>query len=221
MSLFAEITQKIGNKAKETKNELGWRFLLTSRESLSESATAPKKLFLTCHPGGDEPEPSQDSTENNLFFKEQWKDDKHRKEYYENILNLFGCSHKFNEDILFGYYCPFRLPKSQRGNRHMNVDTKKFCDEIWSDIVKCISIKTIVTFGSKPRDAIKRIMQTNDSPPQVNIKLGDTKKFLVKNKINHSQKLIDFFELPEFRKGNPFSRYRQEMLRLFENNIHR
>ena len=161
----------IDNKYKELEQELGWSFLVTSKENLKKNCGI---ALITLNPGGCEKADSMGYFETgNAYCDEDWFCKKGEKETrkgqaplqiqiqelfkklatknisYPNYINLMNNS-------LMGYFIPFR---SQSISSLKNANqSREFGKKLWSNILENVDLKLIICIDKNTYSSINEII---------------------------------------------------------------
>jgi hypothetical protein len=153
MVLFETAVAEIELQYKKLGHSLGWRFLCTSRSTLS---TNLRIALLTANPGGDRitDHPSASCESGSAYVIEQWgtaRRGEHKLQ--KQVQGLFSSlaervrpvttGNQLIEASLIGYFVPFRSPRWK--DLHRPRESVEFARQLWSRIFQNVRPQLVIT----------------------------------------------------------------------------
>ena len=172
--IFDEIVAEIKEEVIVTSNNLGWRFLVNSKNTIAKNNGI---YLITLNPGGDEiiPEQGQESCENgSAYLNEVWGNNEPGKNplqiqiqlMFKKISEYLRKSDYISvlENSVSGYFIPFRSPNIKTLKDKGRII--KFSEKIWKKILlHSTHIKLIIVIDN---DALKSMLKIfSDNPFEV------------------------------------------------------
>ena len=165
MSLFEELIEEIKTEAVNNPNQLGWRFLLTSKRTLDKNNGI---LLVSFHPGGNEDQPnhSSESYEKGCaYLDEKWPGEEPGKDklqvqiqlLFKEIASRLGNNkEEVMKSSVCAHFIPFRSP---------NIDTLKdkertieFSKNLWRKLLSQTEFEVIFCLGKETYKSINNIL---------------------------------------------------------------
>lgn len=167
MNLFQETINDIKNDYDKNPNQLGWRFLVTSKKTLEKNNGI---LFITLNPGGEEDRkdhPNESCENGCAYITESWSNkekpgaSKLQKQYqllFKEIAHKLNVADYINvlEKSVCGYFIPFRSS---------GIETLKekneciiFSKKIWKNILANQKFKVIICIDKDTYKALNEIL---------------------------------------------------------------
>jgi len=221
MDFFSEIINDIETEYKKTSNKLGWRFLTTSKKTLTKNNGI---YLITLNPGGSKEERthSRASCENGCaYLIEKWKDYKSNDSHLQNQFKLLfqEVASKLNkksyvklmESSVCGYFIPFRSPNYKELKDKKEVIS--FSKKLWKKILSKRKFKTILCIDRLTYKTTKKILTEEKyeflSEQNFNIGWGNYKSVISKFKKNNN--LFTLARFPHLSRFPIFGRAKSKI----------
>ncbi len=159
---FEQALRHIDEACQTLGHQLGYRFLLTSRENFSSEV-----LYLGLNPGGNfiPDNHPQDSCESGpAHLTENWdpKSQPGKSPLQVQMNKLFctlnkvipGC-HDWNNEALLAYFIPFRSPDF--ASLIAKRESIRFSLDLWAELLKSIKPKLIICLGNEVSSNLTKI----------------------------------------------------------------
>ncbi|MGH9053507.1 MAG: uracil-DNA glycosylase family protein [Acidimicrobiia bacterium] len=206
-ALFDGAVQEIKRAYKSLGHTLGYRFLFSSRSTLSAGT---KLMLVGVAPAGDRSYPSTVSHENGNAF---WRDVDllHSKTYAIRVCRLFeDLAPALEEDrwqdlmdrTLTSNFCPFRsstgLPEHNKGK------TVDFCRKLWQRLRGELRPRALICLGKHPYKEFRRVYEqlgfVGDGRQPIDIDTGKKEKFEFET-FRHATHELTIFYVPHPSRG--------------------
>lgn len=179
--LFTWACTEIEENYNKLGHQLGYRFLLSSRRTLSPNTEI---LLLGTNPGGDKippDHPPQSCESGPAYLTEVWRGralpgvaplQVQICRLFENLSDQIGAGDSVSlmSNSLLAYYIPFRSP--DLGSLHRETESRNFAYKLWSTLLDAIDPKIIICIDNQGTfPAIERILYNKDQLRPVHTKL--------------------------------------------------
>lgn len=167
MSLeFDNLIEEIKSLYKETDNDLGWSFLVSSKNNLKSNSSI---ALITLNPGGREfAEPVESFETGNVYCDEDWNGkgfgeeslQKQIQYLFSNLLPYYENYSDYKElmdNSLMGYFIPYRSPEIKELKDKTIITNKSI--ELWKEIINEVELSLIICIGNDTHSNINKVLR--------------------------------------------------------------